>query len=74
MKINLNALIFPVGHFFLHHFIVFQYFYVIFGGFLTFWKNFQIQDGGSKITNVVDFCDDVIVLSRDPCPWSIGFS
>ena len=31
---------------FLHHFIVLQYFSVIFGGFLTFWNNFEIQDGG----------------------------
>ena len=33
MKFNVNTV------------IVFQYFLVIFGDFLTFWKNFEIQDG-----------------------------
>ena len=28
--------------------IGFEYFLVILGGFLMFWKNFQIQDDGSK--------------------------
>jgi len=28
--------------------IGFEYFLVILGGFLMFWKNFEIQDDGSK--------------------------
>ncbi len=32
-----------------HTFIHFEYFAVILGGFLAFWKNFEIQDGGSKM-------------------------
>ena len=30
----------------------FQYFSVFFGGFLKFWKSFEIQDGGSKMAAV----------------------
>ncbi len=34
-------------------FIDFEYFSVILGGFLAFWKNFEIHDGGSKIMAVL---------------------
>ncbi len=35
------------------HFIYFEYCAVILGGFLAFWKNFEIQDGGSKMAAVL---------------------
>ncbi len=38
---------------FLHRFIDFEYFSVILGGFLSFWKKFEIQDGGSKMAAVL---------------------
>ncbi len=36
-----------------HGFIYFEYFAVILGGFLEFWKNFEIQDTGSKMAAVL---------------------
>ena len=53
MKINFNSTIFTSFRFFLHCFIDFEYFSVILGGFLMFWKNFEIQDGGSKMAAVL---------------------
>ena len=38
---------------FLHIFIDFEYFSVILGGFLTFWKNYEIQDSGPKMAAVL---------------------
>ncbi len=36
-----------------HSFIIFEYFAEILGGFLSFWENFEIQDGGSKMAAVL---------------------
>ncbi len=51
MKIILMQLFSPFRSF-LHLFIDFEYFSVILGALLTFWKNFEIQDGGSKMAAV----------------------
>ncbi len=64
----------PFGHF-CFIFIVFQYFFRIFWRFSYVLEKFsnpswRIEDN----KYVVDFWDDVIVLSRDPCSCSIGFS
>ena len=56
MKINFKSIIFTIFiiiFFFLHCFIDFEYFSVILGGFLTFWKKIEIQDGGSKMAAVL---------------------
>ena len=51
MKINFNAIILNfLG--FLQYYIVFQYFSVVFGEFLKILKNFEIQDGRSKMEAV----------------------
>ena len=51
--------IFSLLQVFYRRFIVFKYFLVILGGFLTFWKIFETQDGGSKMAAVLHH--DVIV-------------
>ena len=53
IKINFNSTIVTSFRVFLNCFIDFEYFSVIFGGFLMFRKNFEIQDGGSKMAAVL---------------------
>ncbi len=53
IKINLNGIIVYIFKGLKHIFIHFEYFAVILGGFLAFWKNFEIQDGGSKMAAVL---------------------
>ena len=53
ITINFNSTIFTSFGFFLHCFIDFEYFSVILVGFVKFWKNFEIEDGGSKMAAVL---------------------
>ncbi len=54
-----------------HIFIHFEYFAVIFGGFLAFWKNFEIQDGGSKMADVLTSWCNCHVMWRHHPTWRI---
>ena len=52
MKISFNAVVFNfLGLFVPFHFFI-RTFQLFFGGFLTSWKTFEIQDGGSKMAAV----------------------
>ena len=53
MKINFNSIIFTSFMVLLDCFIDFEYFSVILGGSLTFWKKVEIQDGRSKMAAVL---------------------
>ena len=54
IKISFNSIIFTSFRFYrLHCFIDFEHLSVILGGFLTFWKKFEIQDSGSKMAAVL---------------------
>ena len=44
-----NILTYPDRGRKVHRFIVLECFSVLLGGFLSFWKNFEVQDGGSKM-------------------------
>ena len=47
------SIIFTTFRSFVHCFIDFEYFSVILGSLLTFLKNFEIQNGGSKMAAVL---------------------
>ncbi len=49
MKMNFNTIIFTFFTALKHSFIDLEYFAVILGGFLAFWKKFEVQDVGSKM-------------------------
>ena len=51
-KLTLTQLFSPLLSF-LHCFTDCEYFAVILGGFLAFWKNFEIQNGGSKMAAIL---------------------
>ena len=47
----------------LHRFVDFEFFSVNLSGCLTFWKKFEIQDGGSKMAAVLTSKDILYLLS-----------
>ena len=53
MKINFNAIMLYFFRPFCNRVIDFKYFSEILGGFLTFLKNFEIQDGGYRMAAVL---------------------
>ncbi len=62
MEMNFNAINFYLFTVFKHSFINFVYFAVILGGFLAFWKNFEIQNDRSKMTAVLTSCCNCHVM------------
>ena len=63
-KLTLIQLFSSLLGLFLHCFIDFEYFSAILGGFLMFGKNFEIQDGGSKMA---------VVFSKTLPLWNLYF-